>query len=131
MLRTKMLKSEFNQAEYAKMATWCNNHQAKIVEYEFYYEVVDNHPTDEQIKAQKEQELKQQLNDINYNIAIMQGISVCGISIGNETEYDLVKDGELVTLNETEFNNYFDELTDKRSDIISQLKGVNDGNQHS
>lgn len=35
---------------------------------------------------------------------------------------------ELCTLNETEFNNYFDELTDKRSDIISQLKEVNNGN---
>lgn len=128
MLGTKILKDNFNQELYSKCAVWCNNHQAKIVEYESYYEVVDNHPTDEQLKARKEQKLKQQLNDINYSIAIMQGISVCGISIGNETEYDLVKDGELVTLNETEFNNYFDELTDKRSDIISQLKEVNNGN---
>lgn len=124
MLGTKILKENFNQELYSKCAAWCNGHQAKIVEYEFYYEVVDNKPTEAQIKAQKEQDLKQQLNDINYNIALMQGISACGISVGDETEYDLVKDGELVTLNETEFSNYFDELTDKRSDIISQLKAV-------
>lgn len=124
MLGTKILKENFNQELYSKCAVWCNEHQGKIVEYEFYYEVVDNHPTDEQIKAQKEQELKQQLNDINYNIAIMQGISACGISTDGDTEFDVVKDGELVTLNETEFNNYFDELTDKRSTIIAQLKAV-------
>lgn len=124
MLGTKILKDNFNQELYSKCAVWCNNHYAKIVEYEFYYEVVDNHPTDEQIKAQKEQELKQQLNDINYNIALMQGISVCAVSVDGNNEYDVIKDGELVTLNETEFNNYFDELTDKRSSIITQLKAV-------
>lgn len=124
MLGTKILKDNFNQELYSKCVVWCNNHYAKIVEYEFYYEVVDNHPTDEQIKAQKEQELKQQLNDINYNIALMQGISVCAVSVDGNNEYDVIKDGELVTLNETEFNNYFDELTDKRSSIITQLKAV-------
>lgn len=124
MLGTKIYKDNFNQDLYTKCALWANDNTAKIVEHDTYYEVVDNHPTDEQIKAQKEQELKQQLNDINYNIAIMQGISVCGFSVGEETEYDLVKDGEIVTLTETEFNKYFDELTDKRSEIIAQLKAV-------
>lgn len=124
MLGTKILKDNFNQELYSKCAVWCNNHYAKIVEYEFYHEVVDNHPTDEQINSQKEHELKQQLNDINYNIALMQGISVCAVSVDGNNEYDVIKDGELVTLNETEFNNYFDELTDKRSSIITQLKAV-------
>lgn len=124
MLGTKIYKDNFNQELYTKCANWCNTNQGKIDEHDNYYEVVDNHPTEEQLSTQKKQELKQQLNDINYNIAIMQGISVCGISVGEETEYDLVKDGELVTLNETEFNNYFDELTDKRSELIAQLKAV-------
>lgn len=125
MLGTKILKENFNQDLYSKCVVWCNANQAKIVEYEFYYEVVDNHSTKEQLNAQEQQQqLKQQLNDINYNIALMQGISACGISVGNETKFDIVKNGELVTLTETEFNNYFDELKDKRSDIISQLKTV-------
>lgn len=124
MLGIKIYKDNFNQDLYSKCAVWCNANMCKIVERDNYYEVVDNHPTGEQLKQQEQEKLKQQLNDINYNIALMQGISACGISVGDETEFDVVKDGELVTLNETEFNNYFDELTDKRSTIISKLKAV-------
>nr|DAR57692.1 MAG TPA: hypothetical protein [Caudoviricetes sp.] len=127
MLGTKILKENFNQELYSKCAVWCNNHQAKIVEYEFYYEVVDNHPTDEQIKAQKKPLLQKQITDINYKLAQLQGISLCAVSVDGVNEYDVFKDGELVTMSETEFQNYFDELSDKRSDLLQQYKELDNG----
>lgn len=122
MLGTKILKENFNKELYKKCAIWCNENQGEIVEHKDYYEVVEHQLTTEELNNHKLQEMKRKLNDINYNIAIMQGISACGISVDGETEYDLLKDGELVTLSETEFNNYFDKLTDERSNIIMQIK---------
>ena len=54
----------------------------------------------------------------------MQGVATTCFSIGDETEFDVVKDGEIITLNETGLDNYFKELIDKRSTIISKLKAV-------
>ena len=124
MLGTKIYKENFDQDLYSKCAVWCTANLGKIVEHDKYYEVVDNHPTQEQLKQQEQNKLARQLNAINYNIALMQGISVSSDSMDDEQEFAVIKGGELITLTETEFNNYFNELMDKRSTIISKLKAV-------
>lgn len=54
MLGTKMLKSEFNQAKYAELASWCNNKpHATIKDMGNYYEVVDCTPTEEERQAKE------------------------------------------------------------------------------
>lgn len=123
MLRTKMYKSEFNQAEYAEMANWCNSQQYKTInDMGDYYEVVDCTPTQEELNANKKQQLEKEISKINSQLAQLQGISVCAVSVDGVNQYDVFKDGVLVVMNETEFQNYFDELSDKRSDLLTQYK---------
>lgn len=124
MLGTKINKPLEDTELYMKCAMWCNENMGKIVEYDDYYEVVDNHPTEEELKAQEKAMLTKELQSITSDIAQLNGASMCGYSVDNDTSYDIVKDGELITLNEYEFNAYFDELTDKRNDIVKQLKGL-------
>lgn len=122
MLGTKINKPLEDTELYMNCAMWCNENMGKIVEHDEYYEVVDNHPTEEELKAVKKAELTRQLQTVTSEIAQLNGASMCGYSIDGDTSYDIVKDGELVTMNEDGFNNYFDELTDTRNDIVKQLK---------
>ena len=124
MLNTKIQKENFDSKLYQQCAEWANANTAKIVEYDDYYEVVDNTPTEEQLKAQEKSQLTDELTKITAEIAQLNGASMCGLSVDTDTEYDIIKDGELVTLNEEEFNAYFDELTDKRSEIVEKLRGL-------
>lgn len=124
MLGTKINKPVEDFNHYAEVAQWCNANMAKIVEHDDYYEVVDNHPTEEELKEYEKQRLTAELSKVTEQIAQLQGASVCGLSVDDDTEYDVLKDGELVTMNETEFNAYFDELTDNRSDIVKQLRAL-------
>lgn len=124
MLGTKITKPLEDTELYMKCAMWCNDNMGKIVEYDDYYEVVDNHPSEEELKAVQKAQLTSELTKITSDIAQLNGASMCGYSVDNDTTYDIVKDGELVTMNEDEFNEYFDELTDKRNEIVKQLKGL-------
>lgn len=124
MIGTKINKPLEDTELYMKCAMWCNENMGKIVEYDDYYEVVDNNPTEEEIKTVQKAHLTSELQKVTAEVAQLNGASMCGYSIDNDTFYDVIKDDELVTMNEDEFNAYFDELTDKRSDIVKQLKGL-------
>lgn len=115
-------KCEFCNKKYAELANWCNEHNYKIVDTGETYKAVSCEPADEQLNELKKQQLQREITDINYKLAQLQGISLCAVSVDGVNEYDVFKDGGLVVMNETEFQNYFDELSDKRSDLLAQYK---------
>lgn len=120
-------KSEFDSKKYAQLASWCNANNHKIVDTGDAYEAVPCEITEQDLKEQKKQQLQKQITDINYKLSQLQGISLCAVSVDGNNQYDVFKDDELVVMNETEFQNYFDELSDKRSDLLQQYKEVDNG----
>nr|DAG43664.1 MAG TPA: hypothetical protein [Caudoviricetes sp.] len=121
MLGNKMYKQDFNEVEYAKMADWCNENDCAIEDKGTYYEVVEVDNTELENEFKK-LNLKNEISSINTKISELRGVSECAISVDGNNEYDVFKDDVLVTMNETEFLNYFDELTNKRSDLLQQYK---------
>lgn len=121
MLGTKMYKRQFNDAEYKTMADWCNENDCTIEDKGDYYEVVKIDVTELENQFKKEN-LQNEINAINIKLSELRGVSECAISVDGQNEYDVFKDGVLVVMNETEFQNYFDELTNKRSDLLQQYK---------
>ena len=121
MLGTKIYKHNFNSEYYKKAADWCNQNNATIIDNGDYYEVVvtDN---SEMEKSFKKFNLQNEINAINIQLSELRGVSECAISVDGQNKYDVFKDGKLITMNETEFQNYFDELTNKRSDLLQQYK---------
>lgn len=120
MLGTKMLKSEFNQVEYAKMANWCNSQQYKTIEdMGDYYEVVDCTPTREALNASKKAELLNQLKDVNTQIQELDVASMC--DNGDDTT-DVVVNGELVTMTAEELDDYHTNVMALRANILQQIK---------
>lgn len=120
MLGTKMLKSEFNQAEYAELATWCNNQQYKTIkDMGDYYEVVDCTPTQVALNAGKKAELLTQLKDVNTQIQELDVASMC--DNGNDTT-DVVVNGELVTMTAEELDDYHTNVMALRANILQQIK---------
>lgn len=121
MLGKKMYKHDFNEVEYKNMADWCNEHNCTIEDKGTYYEVVkvDNTALENKFKKQN---LQAEINAINIKLSELRGISECAISVDGENQYDVFVDGELKVMNETEFQNYFDELSNKRSDLLAQYK---------
>lgn len=120
MLGTKMYKSEFNQAEYAKMATWCNIQQYKTIkDMGDYYEVVDCTPTQAELNAVKKGELLTQLKDVNTQIQELDVASMC--DNGNDTT-DVVVNGELVTMTADELDDYHTNVMALRANILQQIK---------
>lgn len=117
-------KSEFDGKKYAELASWCNDNNHKIVDMGDAYEAVSCEPTTQQLNEMKKVQLKKQISEINYQLAQLQGISLCAVSVDGVNQYDVFKDGVLVVMTETEFQNYFDELSDKRSDLLTQYKEV-------
>ena len=126
-MNTKILKNEFDNKKYAELAQWCNANNHKIVDTGDAYEAVSCEPTGQDLNEAKKQDLQKQITDINYKLAQLQGISLCAVSIDGVNEYDVFKNGELVVMNETEFQNYFDELSDKRSELLQQYKELDNG----
>lgn len=116
-----MYKQNFNEVEYEKMADWCNENNCAIEDKGEYYEVIEVDNTELE-KEFKKINLKNEIQDINTKISELRGVSECAISVDGNNEYDVFKDGVLVVMNETEFLNYFDELTNKRSDLLQQYK---------
>lgn len=130
MLGKKMYKHDFDASEYKNMADWCNEHECTIEDKGEYYEVVevDNSAIENEFKKQN---LQNEIKAININISELRGISECAISVDGNDVYDVFKDGELVVMNETEFQNYFDELSNKRSDLLQQYKELINGNKNN
>ena len=121
MLGTKIYKKDFNEVEYAKMADWCNTNNCAIEDKGEFYEVVEYDTTADDLEFKKHN-LQNEINAINVKISELRGVSECAISVDGNNEYDVFKDGVLVTMNEEEFLNYFDELTNTRSDLLQQYK---------
>ena len=121
MLGTRMYKKEFSDAEYKNMADWCKENDCTIEDKGYYYEVVKVDVTELENQFKKEN-LQNEINAINIKLSELRGVSECAISVDGQNEYDVFKDGVLVIMNETEFQNYFDELTNKRSDLLQQYK---------
>lgn len=121
MLGTKMYKRQFNDAEYKTMADWCNENDCTIEDKGDCYEVVKIDTTELENQFKKEN-LQNEINAVNIKLSELRGVSECAISVDGQNEYDVFKDGVLVVMNETEFQNYFDELTNKRSDLLQQYK---------
>ena len=116
-----MYKKEFSDAEYKNMADWCNENDCTIEDKGDYYEVVKVDVTELENQFKKEN-LQNEINAINIKLSELRGVSECAISVDGQNEYDVFKEGVLVIMNETEFQNYFDELTNKRSDLLQQYK---------
>ena len=126
MLGNKMLKSEFNQVEYAKIANWCNSQQYKTIkDMGDYYEVVDCTPTQAELNAVKKVELLTQLKEVNTQITELDVASMC--DNGDDTT-DVVVNGELVIMTADELDDYRTNVMALRTNILQQLKEVNNGN---
>lgn len=121
MLGKKMYKHEFDEVEYKDIANWCNENGCTIEDKGEFYEVVkvDNTALENELKKQN---LQSEINSINIQLSELRGISECAISVDGYNVYDVFVDGELIVMNETEFQNYFDELSNKRSDLLQQYK---------
>lgn len=118
----KIKKCEFCSKKYAELASWCNENNYRIVDTGEAYQAVSCEQSEQDLNEQKKQQLQKEITDINYKLAQLQGISLCAVSVDGVNEYDVFKDGSLVVMNETEFQNYFDELSDKRSDLLAEYK---------
>ena len=116
-----MYKNNFNEVEYGKMADWCNKNNCAIEDKGDFYEVVkvDNTELENEFKKQN---LQSDINTINIKLSELRGISECAISVDGNNVYDVFVDGKLIVMNETEFQNYFDELSNKRSDLLQQYR---------
>lgn len=121
MLGTKIYKSSFDEEYYKTVAIWCNDNDCTIVDNGDYYEVVAVDNSADALRYKK-LNLQNDIKAINIKLSELRGVSECAISVDGQNEYDVFKDGVLVTMNETEFQNYFDELTNKRSDLLQQYK---------
>lgn len=121
MLGTKMYKNKFNQDAYKKMADWCNTNNCAIEDKGDFYEVVEVDTSDMENEFKK-LNLASDIKAINLKISELRGVSECAVSVDGDNEYDVIVDSELVTMNDTEFQNYFDELTNKRSELLQQYK---------
>ena len=121
MLGTRMYKRQFDEVEYRKIAQWCNKNDCTIEDKGEYYEVikVDNTALENQFKKEN---LQNGIKAINIKLSELRGISECAINVDGNNVYDVFVDGELKAMNETEFQNYFDELSNKRSDLLQQYK---------
>lgn len=123
MLGTKMLKSEFNQEGYMKMAAWCNGQSYKTIEDKGdYYEVVDCTPSEDELKANKKGRLLQQLTKVNAKIQELDVASMC--DNGDDTT-NLIIDGEFKTLTSDELDEYHANVMAERANILDEIKGLN------
>lgn len=121
MIGTKIYKENFDVDLYSNCAIWCNEHNCSIEDKITYYEVVkvDNTALEHEVKKRN---LQTEINAINIQISELRGVSECAISVDGINEYDVFVGGKLVTMKEEEFLEYFDTLTNKRSELLQQYK---------
>lgn len=121
MLGKKMYKDKFNEVAYKKMADWCNENNCAIEDKGDFYEVVEYDLSAVESEFKK-RNIESDIKAINIKISELRGVSECAVSVDGDNEYDVIIDGELVVMNDTQFQNYFDELSNKRSDLLQQFK---------
>ena len=120
MICTKMMKCEFDSNEYAKLAAWCNSQGCKTIEDKGdYYEVVDCTPTQEELNAPECNAIQNEIAQITNELAQVNCAIICATELA---ECDIIKDGELVTLSENELQDYYSELVNKRSELVTKYK---------
>lgn len=120
MLGTKMMKSEFDSVEYAKLAAWCNSKEYMTIEDKGdYYEVVDCTPTQEELNTVEKQQLLQQLKTVNAQI---RELDVAVMYDGGNDTTDIVVDGNVLTMTSDELYAYHIEVINLRSNILNRLK---------
>lgn len=120
-MNTIIKKTEFDEQTYYELSQWCNENGYTIEDRGSEYVAIPLSELPVDTSLQKEL-LQQQIQAINIKISELRGVSECAISVDGNNEYDVFKDGVLVTMSETEFLNYFDELTNTRSDLLQQYK---------
>lgn len=121
MLGTKLYKNNFNEAKYTDIADWCNNNNCTIEDKGDFYEVVKVDTSDLEREFNK-RNIESEIKSINIKLSELRGISECAVIIAGNKQYDVIVDGELVIMNDDQFQNYFNELTNKRSELLQQFK---------
>ncbi len=121
MLGTKLYKNNFNEAKYTDIADWCNNNSCTIADKGDFYEVVKVDTSDLEREFNK-RNIESEIKSINIKLSELRGISECAVIIAGNKQYDVIVDGELVIMNDDQFQNYFNELTNKRSELLQQFK---------
>lgn len=121
MLGTKLYKNNFNEAKYTDIADWCNDNNCTIEDKGDFYEVVKVDTSDLEREFNKHN-IESEIKSINIKLSELRGISECAVIIAGNKQYDVIVDGELVIMNDDQFQNYFNELTNKRSELLQQFK---------
>lgn len=121
MLGKKIYKNEFDEYLYKECADWCNENDCTIEDKDEFYEVVKVDTTEDDLNF-KRQNIQNEISSINIMLSELSGVRECAINVNGVNQYDVFKDGTLITMNETEFQTYFDELTTKRSELLQQYK---------
>lgn len=121
MLGKKIYKNEFDEYLYKECADWCNENNCTIEDKDEFYEVVKVDTTEDDLNF-KRQNIQNEISSINVTLSELSGVRECATTVDGVNQYDVFKDGTLVTMNETEFQTYFDELTTKRSELLQQYK---------
>ncbi len=121
MLGKKIYKNEFDERLYKECADWCNENNCTIEDKDEFYEVVKVDTTEDDLNF-KRQNIQNEISSINVKLSELSGVRECVTTIDGVNQYDVFKDGTLITMNETEFQTYFDELTTKRSELLQQYK---------
>lgn len=121
MLGTKLYKNNFNETTYAAMADWCNNNNCTIEDKGDFYEVVEI-DTSGLEREFKKRNIESEIKSINMKLSELRGISEYAVIINNNKQYDVIVDGELIIMNDDQFQNYCNELTNKRSELLQQFK---------
>lgn len=121
MLGTKLYKNNCNENTYAAMADWCNNNNCTIEDKGDFYEVVEI-DTSGLEREFKKRNIESEIKSINMKLSELRGISECAVIIDDNKQYDVIVDGELVIMNDDQFQNYFNGLTNKRSELLQQFK---------
>lgn len=122
MLGKKMLKSEFNQTEYAKLAGWCNNQEYKTIkDMGDYYVVVDCTPTEQQQNEVRKCELLQQLKSVNDELQELDVAMMC--DNGDDTT-TVVIDNVVTTMTSDEIDEYHTNKMQERVNILEAIKEI-------
>lgn len=121
MLGKKIYKNEFDEHLYKECADWCNENNCTIDDKDEFYEVVKVDTTEDDLNF-KRQNIQNEISSINVKLSELSGVRECVTTVDGVNQYDVFKDGTLITMNETEFQTYFDELTTKRSELLKQYK---------
>lgn len=140
MLNTKIYKNNFDSTLYSDCAIWCNKNNGVIVEYDKYFKVEDNTPSDKELS---EIQLKNILNDIEnvdneiYKLYQSKQINELIQNTNNDIdvskqpgEYEdyvlvnVIQDKELRLVSIDDIDAKINSLLDKRKDLLNQYAEI-------